>query len=76
MRSLMRLFVELLDAWWNGTPLQVDVMIAGIIALLAGGYAMMSLMAVFDLTPGQGKAVAGVAAVAMALWLARIYLRR
>jgi hypothetical protein len=76
MRSLTRLLGELLDAWWNGTPLQVDVMIVGIIAVLAGGYAMMSLMAVFDLTAGQGKAVAGVAAVAMALWLARMYLRR
>lgn len=76
MRSIMRLLFELLDAWWNGTPLQVDVMIVGIIAVLAGGYAMMSLMAVFDLTPGYGKAVASVTAVAMALWLARIYLRR
>lgn len=76
MRSLIRLLAELLDAWWNGTPLQIDVMIVGIVAVLAALYAVVSLTVVFDLTPGQTKAVAGVAAAAMALWLARIYLRR
>jgi hypothetical protein len=76
MRALIRLLGELLEAWWKGTPLQVDVMIVGIIAVLAGGYAILSLMAVFDLSYGQVKAVGGVAAVAMALWLAHIYLRR
>jgi hypothetical protein len=76
MRALIRLLGELLEAWWKGTPPQVDVMIVGIIAVLAGGYAILSLMAVFDLSYGQVKAVGGVAAVAMALWLAHIYLRR
>lgn len=76
MRSLMRLLAELIEAWWSGTPVQIDVMIVGVVAVLAALYAVVSLTMVFGLTPGQAKAVAAVAAAAMALWLARIYLRR